>query len=281
MKILKAADLFYPGKFPVEVKQIPYVNHPHESEHIHEFSELFLIFSGKATHCCNGKSVPVQMEDVLLIHPGASHYFKDCEGLDAISMMYDPAFPYLPLLSSKLDFVHEIYPETPQASRNQAEPILKVPQSDFGFMSSILLRLHYEVKYHRLGHDLIAQSLFAEIITYLARGYSKLRGQEIDWRINKAVAYMNKHYRKKITIREISRNSGISERALFLKFMEAFQVSPYKYLIQIRLFHAAKLLQDKSVSILEIALRTGFYDSNHFCKVFRQHYGKPPNQFRQ
>ena len=47
-------------------------------------------------------------------------------------------------------------------------------------------------------------------------------------------------------------------------------MGPYEYLIKIRALHAMELLRDKSLSIGEIALRCGFCDSNHLCKIFKQ-----------
>ena len=280
MKTILFSEHFVPGEFPVMVERMPYSGMSAGDAHSHEFSELTLITKGKCLHCCNGKSAGIGPEDVLLVHPGSVHWFEQAEKVEAISLLYDAEVPYAPLASSGFPLMREFYPERGAPKRNEAQPIGKFPECDFAMMMGMLLRLRYEVRHKRMGHKLLVPALFTEVVTYFARGYSTHIEVNAHWRLRKAIVYMNIHYREKISIARLCRIAGMSERSLFRQFHESIMMGPYEYLIRIRTLHAMELLRDRKLSIAEIALRCGFCDSNHFCKVFKQEFGRTPKYYR-
>ncbi len=57
--------------------------------------------------------------------------------------------------------------------------------------------------------------------------------------------------------------------------------TPGKYLTQLRLMEASRLLQERTAgSILDIALKVGFSSSQYFATAFHQHFGCSPREFR-
>ena len=56
---------------------------------------------------------------------------------------------------------------------------------------------------------------------------------------------------------------------------------PNEYLLRLRLKKSVMLLLNPELSISEIAERTGFSDSNYFCRQFRNHYGTSPQKYRK
>lgn len=70
-------------------------------------------------------------------------------------------------------------------------------------------------------------------------------------------------------------------RAQFIRvFQAALGQSPHQFVMQIRVRQAAVYLRQSSDSLRHIALATGFQTEPHFCKVFKQHYGVTPRQYR-
>ena len=58
-------------------------------------------------------------------------------------------------------------------------------------------------------------------------------------------------------------------------------MTPIDYLIKIRIEYAARLLRSSSLSVMEIAEKTGFVDSNYFTKQFRKIMGNSPRTYRK
>jgi two-component system response regulator YesN len=54
-----------------------------------------------------------------------------------------------------------------------------------------------------------------------------------------------------------------------------------EYMRRLRVEHARELLADPSLSIKEVAARTGFTEPNHFSRVFSRIDGVPPTAFRE
>jgi len=74
---------------------------------------------------------------------------------------------------------------------------------------------------------------------------------------------------------------AMSRSVLFRKFKALSGDSPQQYINQIRLRKAVELLQQKSLSINEIAYLTGFADPKYFSTAFKKQYGKSPREYQQ
>lgn len=54
-----------------------------------------------------------------------------------------------------------------------------------------------------------------------------------------------------------------------------------RYLTEIRIEHAMKLLMDKQLKLYHIAEMVGYDDANYFSKIFKRHVGMTPSEFRE
>lgn len=74
----------------------------------------------------------------------------------------------------------------------------------------------------------------------------------------------------------------VSGRHLSKLFQNTFDLSPYAYLVQMRIHKAKeKLAADSIQTVAAIAQQTGFRDTSHFIATFRKHTGMTPQQFRR
>jgi AraC family transcriptional regulator len=85
---------------------------------------------------------------------------------------------------------------------------------------------------------------------------------------------------EKFGLAALAAESGYS----YTRFIHAFRaqtgLSPYKYIMRLRLNGAKRLMRDRSLTLLEIALESGFASHAHFTHAFRQHFGCAPSHFR-
>ena len=100
-------------------------------------------------------------------------------------------------------------------------------------------------------------------------------------RIQLMLAYIQQHFREKLTLEQIAAAAAVSERECLRCFRSCIQTTPFTYLTDYRIQVAERLLRTTNLSVTEIALETGFSDGAYFSKLFRQARSVSPTQFRK
>lgn len=96
-----------------------------------------------------------------------------------------------------------------------------------------------------------------------------------------AIRFIREHAHEGITVRDVLRATPVSRRWLELLFQRHLQRSPADEIRRMRLNRARTLLVDRSLSMLQIALRCGFGSQAQFCASFRRDAGVTPSEFRR
>ena len=99
--------------------------------------------------------------------------------------------------------------------------------------------------------------------------------------INEIIQYIGEHYCEDINIDSLSERSNLSKYYLIRIFKEFTGITPYKYIVLMRITHAKRLLLTTEMTISEISAKTGFNDSNNFIVNFKSITGKTPTKFRE
>jgi len=73
---------------------------------------------------------------------------------------------------------------------------------------------------------------------------------------------------------------GMSRRTFFRCWSRHFNVSPARFVTQLKMEEAVRLLTESRFSIEEIAERLNFNETNYFCQVFRRFYDMTPMRYR-
>jgi AraC-like DNA-binding protein len=98
----------------------------------------------------------------------------------------------------------------------------------------------------------------------------------------KAKRYMADNYKKDLSVSDIAEAAGVSESLLYRKFREEEGESPIICLRRLRLDHAGRMLLGGSdIRISSVARSCGFSDCAYFCRVFKEHYGLSPREYRR
>ncbi len=97
-----------------------------------------------------------------------------------------------------------------------------------------------------------------------------------------AAAYVALHLDGDLSVATVAKHLGVSREHLSRAFHQHFGITYQHYVTNRRLTVARHLLTDPnaSLSLLDIALATGFGSHAHFSRVFRKHEGITPTQFR-
>ncbi len=102
-----------------------------------------------------------------------------------------------------------------------------------------------------------------------------------DTRLTAAIRFIREHTFDRMTVNDIARVAGMSRSLLERKFRDVVGTSIWDHVLQLRLRAAEQLLTQTTVSIAEIAERTGFCTAEHFSASCRRLKGMSPRQLRQ
>ena len=78
----------------------------------------------------------------------------------------------------------------------------------------------------------------------------------------------------------LAQEMALSDSQLYRKLKALTKQSPSVYVRDLRLEHAATLLNNPELHIAEVAYRSGFNDPNYFSRVFHKKYGQSPRDYR-
>ncbi|MBQ4088076.1 MAG: PocR ligand-binding domain-containing protein [Clostridia bacterium] len=121
----------------------------------------------------------------------------------------------------------------------------------------------------------IAQMLVKHILL------EKMLKPDLDESLEKVVAYINENLERRISVQSLSKHTNISKSALYLMFHNHFHCTVGQYINQKRIERSLELLAENSLSIEEIATRTGFSDGSHFSKTFKKEKSISPLKYKK
>jgi len=102
--------------------------------------------------------------------------------------------------------------------------------------------------------------------------------------IGNAIELIHINYAELYGVEEVAEELAVSKCHLVRTFTAAVGVPPGKYLTEVRLETAKKLLLSKDYPVEIVATLSGFSGANYFCKVFKKYMGVSPlaykNKFR-
>ena len=96
-----------------------------------------------------------------------------------------------------------------------------------------------------------------------------------------AIAYINAHYAEKMDLDMIASQIHLSKYYFCRIFREVTGATVLEYITNVRLTRAGRLLVESSLTIQEIAQKTGFASLVHFSRTYRNAYGVSPSDTRR
>lgn len=110
---------------------------------------------------------------------------------------------------------------------------------------------------------------------------SRSAGAISDNRLLRVLDYMREHFRKSLTIAELSREAGSSHFHFVKLFRQKLGITPHRYLVQLRMAAACTMLASSDMRIAEIASACGMDNAAHFTAAFKKHYLQTPTKYRE
>ena len=227
----------------------------HSMEHSHYFSELFFVTKGTGYFQIEGKQIPVQKNDLILINPNIPHTeFGNKEqpweyialGIEGVQFQYS---------EKEAPYSYSVF----SLSREHRE----IPW----YLSTLVK----EIQTQQEGYQTICQNLLELILLSVARStrqeFLSAPRQKTTRECRLVEQYINEHYHEDITLDTLSALVHINKYYLVHAFKNYKGVSPINYLIQRRVEEARYLLESTNYSVTKIGEISGFSSQSYFSQT--------------
>jgi len=253
--------------------------------HSHEFDELVVTLKGKGVHFTEDEEYQIHAGDVFFIRPGASHGYRDTDGLEIVNILYYPDQLGIPLQwlreSPGYKALFDLEPESRRKFSFKGR--LSLPLEALASVERTILEMESELASQEEGRLFMAAAALMRLLGTLSRLYengpSPSAAQLV--RIGKTLSFIETSYQKRISLDELAKMAKMSKSSLIREFKRLTGRTPVDYLLSVRLAKAAELLTAGDATIGEAALRCGFTDGNYFARQFKRSTGLPPREYRR
>lgn len=100
-------------------------------------------------------------------------------------------------------------------------------------------------------------------------------------RVQRVKEYIDENFRDEIRLQTLADLASMTPTAFSRFFKLRTDKSISEYIIDIRLGHAARLLADSTMAVVEICYHCGFNNISNFNRIFKKRKGCTPTEFRE
>jgi len=246
-------------------------------EHMHrEFNILFKLGGADATFRSNDVTLSLDDRSVLLFNPGVPHakLANQAGPTMILSLIIEPSW-LVRVLSARIPRPDRLF-----------------PSSRVEISSEVMLharRLAAVMSTHVTVDAGGCEDFVADLADAVTREYADpsvdrdviATARPIDYRIRKALLYINEHAMENPKVDDIARRVGLSRSRFFEQFRRCVGTSPQHYLDCSRVTIATRLLSTTNRPLIELADELGYGNHSNFTRFFTQHVGVSPSEFRR
>jgi AraC family transcriptional regulator len=162
------------------------------------------------------------------------------------------------------------------------------PQADDPRMTSLLYALEAEREREYSSGRLFLDSVEAAIAALLVTSHGTTPSKPLlRWgglpphRIRRVLEFMHANLDKQVSLEDLAACTDLSTSHFSHQFRASMGASPYKYMVTLRIEQSKQMLRNSKLSVLDVALRVGFENQQHFATVFRRIAGVTPSGYRR
>ncbi|OKH52947.1 hypothetical protein NIES2101_12730 [Calothrix sp. HK-06] len=158
---------------------------------------------------------------------------------------------------------------------------------DDSLIYGIGLALKAELEEDNISNNLYIESAITLLSVHLIKYYATTKTV---WRLptcglslsklQSVLDYIHTYFNRDLSLAELAALVQLSPNYFVQLFKQSTGATPYQYIINYRIKTAKHLLAKSNLSIAKVAQNVGLFDQSRLTKLFRQHVGVTPKQYR-
>ncbi|MEI6755012.1 MAG: AraC family transcriptional regulator [Paludibacter sp.] len=254
------------------------------SWHYHDYYEISFITEGTGKRIVADSIEEFQPGDLVFIGRNLPHtWIVDKNQQTPNKRMLEMVFLQFPSEALSLELL--VLPEFKNVANalNLSERGIRITGETLNVVSEIMLQLPYLNNFERFLQffklmDIIGQS--RNFIPLATKEYITKRFHSKNKRIQTIHDYFMNNYRESIDLKQIASLVNMAEGSLCRFFKMQVGITLFEYLNQLKIEFACNLLMDKNLSVLDVAIDSGFNNLSHFNKQFKLITDVTPKEYR-
>lgn len=254
-----------------------YPDPEHPSTHVFQWEngrrlqEFQLVYVAKGRGVYEGEDTAltgVEAGTIILLFPGVWHRYKPLQetGWEEFWVGFDGHFAEYLMRQDCFD------PQRPLISVGFSAEFLDIFQR-------LIDVLKYEgVAFRQLSSCLVIQMLGLVYSSALMKNQSRLRQEQIVQAVRFGI---HENWEQTLDFQAIAQAQNISYEWLRKAFKKVTGTSPGQYLLNLKIEKTGQMLRETSLTISEIASKTGFESEFYFSKIFKKKTGLSPSIWRR
>ncbi|MCC3372142.1 AraC family transcriptional regulator [Cohnella sp. REN36] len=230
-----------------------------------ECYSLHFVAEGRVRLAYEGKRVDLQKGDLFCLFPGRTYYYSLLESEPPLQLSWlaldgervKPLLAMAGLTAERPYLQRRITSRVEEAVRRVVQALADVER----WKPSVSLEL---------------QGLVCELMAGLVSdAVPSPQAEPVGW-IRACLDFMELHATEGITVQQVAAFAGVHRSYLTHVFTEQVGMSPMKYLQQIRMEKAMRLLRETDATVTEIALSLGYPSLYSFTRAFKTYFKAAP-----
>ncbi len=214
----------------------------------------------------------------------APHYLESANNVEVVNILFnlDDLMQYATSLLQNEGFRSLFVFQASTSLYERPSNILKLNYEGIQEILHLTDTMLKEMNMNAPGQDIVIQSYFMILITYLSRQFDlKDEHSQDSYAFYLLIEHINQNFSQNYTLSDLTKISSLNERLLRSMFMKKYHCSPMQYVTHIKLEKAKYYLITSDMNITEVADACGYDDSNYFSRKFKQKFGLSPREFKK
>jgi AraC-like DNA-binding protein len=227
--------------------------------------QLIYITSGRGVFESGHRMHPVFPGSIMVVFPGVRHFYKPEYEIGWTEHWVGFKGPLADTLSQE----GFLSPEKPIHDVGLKDSILSIYAKIFELVESQQPLYQVRASSHVL-------TLIAEILAHERKAAQHSHSELL---VEKAKFLMEENIFGDLNVNRMGESVGVSVSHLNSVFKSYTGMTPYQYFISIKIRRAKELLENRDLTIKEVAFRLGFGDQYYFSRLFKNKTGVSPSRW--